>query len=85
MTMAAAIENGTADLQTWSKPGRIASIDIVRDLEGCEATWRAMENAGQSCTPYQRFDFVSAWQRNVATISAHPRESFVRRPRRAMH
>ena len=65
MTMAAAIENGTADTQTWSKPGRIASIDIVHDLAGAEATWRAMENAQQSCTPYQRFDFVSAWQRNV--------------------
>jgi CelD/BcsL family acetyltransferase involved in cellulose biosynthesis len=65
MTMAAAIENGTADTQTWSKPGRIASIDIVRDLAGAEATWRTMENARQSCTPYQRFDFVSAWQRNV--------------------
>ena len=65
MTMAAAIEDGTADTQTWSKPGRIASIDIIHDLEGCEATWRAMENAEQSCTPFQRFDFVSAWQRNV--------------------
>lgn len=65
MTMAAAIENGTADTQTWSKPGRIAGIDVIRDLEGCEAAWRAMENAQQSCTPYQRFDFVSAWQRNV--------------------
>lgn len=65
MTMAAAIENGTADTQTWSKPGRVASIDVIRDLEGAEATWRAMENAQQSCTPYQRFDFVSAWQRNV--------------------
>ena len=65
MTMAAAIENGTADTQTWSKPGRIASIDIIRDLEGAETTWRAMEGAQESCTPYQRFDFVSAWQRNV--------------------
>jgi len=65
MTMAAAIENGTADTQTWSKPGRIASIDIIRDLEGAETTWRAMESAQKSCTPYQRFDFVSAWQRNV--------------------
>jgi CelD/BcsL family acetyltransferase involved in cellulose biosynthesis len=65
MTMAAAIENGTADTQTWSKPGRIASIDVVRELAGAEAAWRALENAQQSCTPYQRFDFVSAWQRHV--------------------
>ena len=65
MTMAAAIETGTADMQTWSKAGRIASIDIVRDLAVAEAVWRAMEAARQSCTPYQRFDFVSAWQRHV--------------------
>jgi CelD/BcsL family acetyltransferase involved in cellulose biosynthesis len=65
MTMAAAIGNGTADTQTWSKPGRIASIDIVRDLAGAEAVWCGMEGAKQSCTPYQRFDFVSAWPSNV--------------------
>jgi CelD/BcsL family acetyltransferase involved in cellulose biosynthesis len=63
MTMAAAIENGTA--QTWSKPGRIASIDVIRDLAGAEATWRAMEDAANSGTPFQRFDFISAWQRHV--------------------
>src|SRR3954453_9229207 len=65
MTMAAAIENETADTQTWSKPGRIASIDVIRDLAGAEPIWRGMEGAKQSCTPYQRFDFVSAWQRNA--------------------
>ncbi len=63
MTMAAAIEDGTA--QTWSKPGRIATIDVIRDLAGAEATWRAMECASYSSTPFQRFDLVSAWQRNV--------------------
>ncbi|MGH6641866.1 MAG: GNAT family N-acetyltransferase [Bradyrhizobium sp.] len=65
MTMAAAIENGTADTQACSKPGRIASIDVIRDLAGAEAIWRSLEWAQQSCTPFQRFDFVSAWQRNV--------------------
>jgi len=67
MTMAAAIENGTADTQAWSKPGRIASIDIFRDLAGAETIWRTMENARQSCTPFQRFDFVSTWQNNVGS------------------
>jgi CelD/BcsL family acetyltransferase involved in cellulose biosynthesis len=65
MTMAAAIENGTADAQTWSKPGRIASIDVIRDFASAEAIWRAMENTQRSCTSYQRFDFVGAWQHNV--------------------
>jgi CelD/BcsL family acetyltransferase involved in cellulose biosynthesis len=63
MTVAAAIEQPTADAKTWS--GRIASIELVHDLAGAEAIWRGLENAGQSCTPFQRFDFVAAWQRNV--------------------
>src|SRR2546421_3875511 len=65
MTMAAAIERRTADARTWSKASRIASIDIVRDLASAEATWRSLESSEQSCTPYQRFDFLSAWQRRV--------------------
>src|SRR5882757_9573493 len=65
MTMAAAIENPTADVKTWS--GRIAGIELVRDLAGAEGIWRGLENARQSCTPFQRFDFVAAWQRNVGT------------------
>ena len=65
MTMAAAIEDRTADTSTWSKPGRIASIDIVHDLASAEAAWRSLENAQQSSTPYQRFDFLSAWQHLV--------------------
>jgi CelD/BcsL family acetyltransferase involved in cellulose biosynthesis len=63
MTMAAAIEGRTADARTWSKASRIASIDIVRDLASTEMTWRGLEQ--QFCTPYQRFDFLSAWQREV--------------------
>jgi len=64
MTMAAAIENPPADADKWSKPGRIAAIELIRDLPGAEAIWRALE-ANQSCTPFQRFDFVQAWQRHV--------------------
>ncbi|SDK08982.1 MULTISPECIES: GNAT family N-acetyltransferase [Bradyrhizobium] len=63
MTMAAAIDNGTAD--TWPKSGRIAGIDIVHDLASAEAVWRGLENQQASFTPYQRFDFVAAWQRQV--------------------
>ena len=63
MTMAAAIEERTADRDAWS--GRIGSIDIVRDLTAAEAIWRGLESAQTSFTPYQRFDFLSAWQRHV--------------------
>jgi CelD/BcsL family acetyltransferase involved in cellulose biosynthesis len=65
MTMAAAIDNGTADTGAWSKSGRIASIDIVHDFASAEAVWRRLENEQTSFTPYQRLDFVAAWQRQV--------------------
>lgn len=65
MTMAAAIDDGTADTGTWPKSGRITSIDIVHDLTTAEAVWRGLENEQASFTPYQRFDFVAAWQRQV--------------------
>ena len=63
MTMAAAIESRTAEAPAWSKASRIASVDIVHDLGQAEAIWRSLEDQQQFSTPYQRFDFLSAWQR----------------------
>src|SRR3954465_10167312 len=65
MTMAAAIEGRTADADAWSKASRIAAIDIVRDLTAAEGIWRKLEGAQTSFTPYQRFDFLNPWQRQV--------------------
>ena len=65
MTMAAAIESRTAEAQTWSKASRIASVDILHDLVPAEAIWRGLEHQQQFSTPYQRFDFLGPWQRQV--------------------
>ena len=65
MTMAAAIENRTAEAQAWSKPSRVASVDILHDLGQAETIWRSLESPRQFSTPYQRFDFLSPWQRQV--------------------
>ncbi|WGS30750.1 GNAT family N-acetyltransferase [Bradyrhizobium sp. ISRA464] len=65
MTMAAAIEGRTADTRTWSNASRIAGVDIFHDLAAAEAIWRGLETSLQSFTPYQRFDFLAAWQRQV--------------------
>jgi CelD/BcsL family acetyltransferase involved in cellulose biosynthesis len=65
MTMAAAIESRTAQASIRSKPSRIASVDIVGDLGQAEAIWRQLEERQPSHTPYQRFDFLAAWQRQV--------------------
>jgi CelD/BcsL family acetyltransferase involved in cellulose biosynthesis len=65
MTMAAAIESRTAEAQAWSNASRIASVDILSDLGQAEQVWRALEDQQQFSTPYQRFDFLSIWQRQV--------------------
>ena len=65
MTMAAAIENRTAEAQAWSKASRVAGVDILHDLSQAETIWRGLESPRQFSTPYQRFDFLSPWQRQV--------------------
>ena len=64
MTMVAAIETRTTDANLRSTPGRIASVVILNDLAEAEPMWRGFEDQ-EICTPYQRFDFLSAWQRRV--------------------
>jgi CelD/BcsL family acetyltransferase involved in cellulose biosynthesis len=65
MTMAAAIDRRTADAPARPATSRIAHVDIVRDLGAAEATWRALDGGAQFATPYQRFDFLAAWQRHT--------------------
>lgn len=65
MTMAAAIESRTAEASARPMAGRIASVDIVGDLGKIEAIWRGFEKEQQLFTPYQRFEFLSTWQRRV--------------------
>jgi CelD/BcsL family acetyltransferase involved in cellulose biosynthesis len=64
MTMAAAIESRTAEA-AWSKPSRIAGVDILGDLGQAETIWRSLEDQRHFSTAYQRFDFLSAWQLQV--------------------
>jgi CelD/BcsL family acetyltransferase involved in cellulose biosynthesis len=65
MTMAAAMESRTAESPAWSKASRVAAIEILGDLDKAEPIWRSLEDQRHFCTPYQRFDFLSAWQRQV--------------------
>src|SRR5260370_12829868 len=65
MTMADAIESQAAGAQAWSKASLIASVDILHDLVHAEAIWRGLEDRQQFSTPYQRFDFLGPWQRQV--------------------
>lgn len=43
----------------------IARIEIYHEFEPVEAIWRDLESPRELSTPYQRFDFLSAWQRHL--------------------
>jgi CelD/BcsL family acetyltransferase involved in cellulose biosynthesis len=63
MTMAA--ERRTVEAPVRSQASRIASLEIVTDLDAAERVWRAFEGCTPFATPYQRFDFLNPWQRRV--------------------
>ncbi|MDX6411706.1 MAG: hypothetical protein QOE91_1222 [Gaiellaceae bacterium] len=65
MTMTAAIESRTAEAPAWSRTSRIAAVDIVHDLGQVESVWRDLEDQQHFSTPFQRFDFLMPWQRQV--------------------
>src|SRR6202051_1379739 len=65
MTRAAAIESRTTEAATRSAANRIAGVDISGDLGQAETIWRGFEDQAQFCTPYQRFDSLAPWQRQV--------------------
>ncbi|SDS09093.1 GNAT family N-acetyltransferase [Bradyrhizobium canariense] len=65
MTIAAAIQSQPATATAWSKTSRIAGIDVFNDLGQVETIWRSLERQPHCSTPYQRFDFLGQWQRQV--------------------
>lgn len=83
--MAAAFDGRTAQAGQRSTVSRIATVDVVCRLDEAEPVWRELESRHASHTPYQRFDFLAAWQRHVgeregaATLVAIARDA-ERRP-----
>src|ERR1700760_1381896 len=72
MSIAAAIDSRKAEAPARPKTSRIARVDIVGDLTEAEPIWRELETR-QLATPYQRFDLLSTWQREVgARENAEP-------------
>jgi CelD/BcsL family acetyltransferase involved in cellulose biosynthesis len=45
-----------------------SDITVFRSAEDAEALWRALEAEG-ACTPYQRYDWLSAWYATVAMMN----------------
>jgi CelD/BcsL family acetyltransferase involved in cellulose biosynthesis len=73
MTLAAAIGARPAGAPARSKASRIVKVDLLFDLVAAEPIWRGFEAEQHVATPYQRFDFLQAWQREVgASEHAEP-------------
>jgi CelD/BcsL family acetyltransferase involved in cellulose biosynthesis len=64
MTIAVAINSRRAEAPARSTISRVARVDIISDLAEAEPIWRELETR-QLATPYQRFDLLSNWQREV--------------------
>ena len=62
MSMAIAIDS-TAEAPPSAS--RIERLHIINSLAEAEPIWRDLEARSAAFTPYQRFDFLTAWQRNV--------------------
>src|SRR4051794_28387961 len=64
MTMAAAMQS-RAGTRARPETSRIAGVELLGDMRAAETVWRGLEKTSQFFTPYQRFDFLAAWQRQV--------------------
>jgi CelD/BcsL family acetyltransferase involved in cellulose biosynthesis len=64
MTMAAVMQS-RAGTQARPETSRIAGVELLGDMREAETVWRGLEQSSQFFTPYQRFDFLAAWQRQV--------------------
>jgi CelD/BcsL family acetyltransferase involved in cellulose biosynthesis len=65
MTMSAVIDSRTAQASARPNASIIARIDILTDLAAAEPIWRALEAKGGFSSPYQRYDFLKAWQHDA--------------------
>jgi CelD/BcsL family acetyltransferase involved in cellulose biosynthesis len=65
MAMAAKLHGSDANSPAHPVAGRVARVDIIRDMAAAETSWRAFEGADFLLTPYQRFEFLDAWQQSV--------------------
>lgn len=47
--------------------GRIAHVAVFDDLAAAEPYWRALQQAASLATPYQSYDFLKLWHRDIGT------------------
>ncbi|ABD88234.1 GNAT family N-acetyltransferase [Rhodopseudomonas palustris] len=63
--MTAVIDGSAAQATPTGAVSRIADVEVLQDLASAEPIWRALQQPPHLSTPYQRFELLAAWQRNV--------------------
>lgn len=48
------------------QPAQPVAVELLDDLEAAEPAWRMLEAAQAIGTPFQRFEWIAAWDRHVA-------------------
>lgn len=64
MSVAAAIPKAAA-ARVPTRHAPVATLEIARTMAAAEADWRELEHGVAIMTPFQRFDFLNAWQRSI--------------------
>ncbi|MBV9262327.1 MAG: GNAT family N-acetyltransferase, partial [Pseudolabrys sp.] len=58
---------GALPISARAAPHQVAPTQVFDTLAAAEPHWRVLEDAGALMTPYQRFDFLSLWQRHIGS------------------
>ena len=59
--------DASAEIRTAPQADAV-SLSLHHDLAAIEQEWRAFEQTAD-CTPFQTFDWLSAWQRHIGTLN----------------
>jgi CelD/BcsL family acetyltransferase involved in cellulose biosynthesis len=63
--MASALETDWRGKALGTRPGSLTNVRIINDLSEAEPYWRALQARHAVSTPYQGFEFLAAWHRDV--------------------
>jgi CelD/BcsL family acetyltransferase involved in cellulose biosynthesis len=63
--MTATTSDGELTAACTSGIARIATVEVLDTMADAEPIWRALEAGNSWATPFQRFDFLAAWQRQI--------------------
>ncbi len=71
MTTATALESETVRADASRATMRVSTVAIFDTMDAARSDWRDLENQDCFATPFQRFEFLAAWQTNIGAPEGH--------------